>query len=167
MILIRGCWWDLPKTPVDSFFSRIVVGGKQIVVFSDAGIYSLTLKPIVDPPTATVLFHTKKLYESMLFLPDFSDVTFVCPDGAEIWLFQSLLSRSLARTTPWTGDGSLKSLPMFRKPCFHLFILVKLLLMGTFHCSWIYWKSGMNFRWMMTFCEFAKPNVLRVSVLRM
>jgi hypothetical protein len=25
----------------------------------------------------------------------------------------------------------------------------------------------MNFRWMMTFCEFAKPNVLRVSVLRM
>ena len=84
----RACLWNLPSIPFST--SRYyggdwtLVGETDIVVFATEGIYSLKLKLDAQPLTATVLRHTKTMFGSILFSPDFSDVTFVCPDGIEI-----------------------------------------------------------------------------------
>lgn len=79
----RARWWDLPVMPGDDWVWT-VVSETEIVAFGNDGVYSLKLKLGLHSPTTTTLTSTKKVYDSMLFSPDFSDVTFVCPDGTEI-----------------------------------------------------------------------------------
>lgn len=78
----RDCLWDLPS--LGRYFEWTLVGETEIVAFTGEGIYSLKMKLRVQPASATVLQHTKTLWDSMLFSPDLSDVTFVCSDGTEI-----------------------------------------------------------------------------------
>jgi hypothetical protein len=95
----RECWWDLPETPFEMFSlvrPRAVLGGKEIVPFTSTGVFSLKLKLLVNPPTTTILQYTSKLYESLLFSPDFSDVTFVCPEGIEISAHRCVLAANNA-----------------------------------------------------------------------
>ena len=83
---------------------KTVVNGTEIVAFTEKRIYSLKLKLNVQPPSATVLRHTKTMLGSMLFSPKFSDVTLVCPDGAEIPAHQVILSgNSLYFDTYFSG----------------------------------------------------------------
>jgi hypothetical protein len=88
----RNCWWDLPPTPFTCYSQRTVVNETEIVGFAVEGIYSLKLQPSVHPPEATVLRRTKTMYDSLLFSSEFSDVTFVCPDGIEIPAHRSILA---------------------------------------------------------------------------
>jgi hypothetical protein len=97
----RGCWWDLPLAPSPQ---KKVVNGTEIVAITEKRIYSLKLKFSVQPPSATVLRHTKTMLSSMLFSPKFSDVTLVCPDGTEIPAHQVILSgNSLYFDTYFSG----------------------------------------------------------------
>jgi hypothetical protein len=102
----RACWWNLPSAPPSPqrFPQETVVNGTEIVAFTERRIYSLKLKLSVQPPSATVLRHTKTMLGSMLFSPKFSDVTLVCPDGAEIPAHQVILSgNSLYFDTYFSG----------------------------------------------------------------
>lgn len=64
----------------------------EVIGFSRSDVYSLKLKPGIQPPTATTLSTTKGLYDAMLFSPNFSDVLFVCPDGSEIHAHRCVLA---------------------------------------------------------------------------
>jgi hypothetical protein len=88
----RDCWWNLPSTPFTYYSNLTVVNETEIVVFTIEEIYSLKLQPSVHPPEATVLRRTKTLYDSLLFSSEFSDVTFVCPDGIEIPAHRNILA---------------------------------------------------------------------------
>jgi hypothetical protein len=97
----RACWWNLPSAPSPQ---KTIVNGTEIVIFTEKRIYSLKLKLSVQPPSSTVLRHTKTMLGSMLFSPKFSDVTLVCPDGAEIPAHQVILSgNSLYFDTYFSG----------------------------------------------------------------
>ena len=65
-------------------FDWALVGGQEIIVFTEPSVYSLKLKLTVQPPTDATLRYTKTMWGSILFSPDYSDVLFVCPDGTEI-----------------------------------------------------------------------------------
>jgi len=88
----RAFWWNLPSTPFTFYSERTGVNETEIVAFTMKGIYSLKLQWSVHPPEATVLRRTKTLYDSLLFSSEFSDVTFVCPDGIEIPAHRSILA---------------------------------------------------------------------------
>ena len=103
----RACCWKLPSSLLHSSFRWTLVGKNDIVAFKKEGIYSLKMKLDVQPPTATVLRHTKTMWGSMLFSPKYSDVTFVCPGGIEIPAHRNVLgAKSLYFDTyfsgPWT-----------------------------------------------------------------
>ena len=109
----RASWWDLPPSPFrPSPFRRCdwtIVNDTEIIVFSESDIFSLKLKRSVEPPTATILRHTKSVFESMLYSPDFSDVLFVCSDGMEVPAHRTILAtkNSYFRTYfggPWTEE---------------------------------------------------------------
>ena len=55
----RDCWWNLPTYSISNYFRLDIVGETEIIAFTDEGIYSLKLKLSVEPPTATMLRHTK------------------------------------------------------------------------------------------------------------
>ena len=102
----RDCWWNLPSTPFN-YFKWTLVGGTEIIAFTDKSIYSLKLKLSVQPTTDKMLRHAKATLGSMLFSPDFSDVTFVCPDGTEIPAHRNVLASKNPYfqayfTGPWT-----------------------------------------------------------------
>jgi hypothetical protein len=88
----RAFWWNLPSTPFTFYSERTGVNETEIVAFTMKGIYSLKLQWSVHPPEATVLRRTKTLYDSLLFSSEFSDVTFVCPDGIEIPAHRNILA---------------------------------------------------------------------------
>jgi len=79
-------------TNVPAHFRWTLVGGTEIIAFSNASIYSLKFKLSVQPPTDTIVRHTKASLGSMLFSRDYSDVTFVGHDGSEIPAYRVVLA---------------------------------------------------------------------------
>jgi hypothetical protein len=86
----RERWWELAKMPFDEW-DWTIVGGTEIVAFTLDSVYSLKLKLGLQPPTVVMLTSTARVNRSMLFSPDFSDVTFVCPGGIEIPAHRNVL----------------------------------------------------------------------------
>lgn len=91
----RERWWELAKMPFDEW-DWTIVGGTEIVAFTLDSVYSLKLKLGLQPPTVVMLTSTARVNRSMLFSPDFSDVTFVCPGGIEIPAHRNVLAANNA-----------------------------------------------------------------------
>ena len=91
----RERWWYLPTIPHDEW-SWTAVRGTEILAFTNDSVYSLKLKAGVQPPTAVMPTSTAKVNRSMLFSPDFSDVTFVCPGGIEVPAHRNVLAANNA-----------------------------------------------------------------------
>ena len=105
----RDSWWDLPPLPFTAGYIWTLVNDTELIAFSENDIYSLKLTRSVEPRTATIPRHTKSVFESMLYSPDFSDVLFVCPDGMEVPAHRNILAtkNSYFRAYfggPWTEE---------------------------------------------------------------